>query len=212
MWQSGYTSCHWVAALCRWPHQDKTAIQRLPACRISAELRGCSLRGTVGAGWQWVLAAGIGHASNPAHTLLLTIYLRVLANPQLVGHLSLDFFFLSLSLRTRCHSRVAGYIPTPGPRPQRVLTPLRHSPAPSCLQGETPATRAVRCGAAREALAVVSARSAGALAWLALLTASSTPLQSPSGHFVLLDPYTASSKYTCRDHEPKPSAWETNGP
>ena len=119
MWQSGYTSCHWVAALCRWPHQDKTAIQQLPACRISAELRGCSLRGTVGAGWQWVLAASIGHASNPAHTLLLTIYLRVLANPQLVGHLSLDFFFLSLSLRTRCHSRVAGYIPTPGPRPQR---------------------------------------------------------------------------------------------
>lgn len=120
MWQSGYTSCHWVAALCRWPHQDKTAIQQLPACRISAELRGCSLRGTVGAGWQWVLAASIGHASNPAHTLLLTIYLRVLANPQLVGHLSLDFFFPEL------------ISPNPLPQPRRrVHSDAWSSPATS---------------------------------------------------------------------------------
>jgi hypothetical protein len=188
MWQSGYTSCHWVAAVCRWPHKDKTAIQRLPACRISAELRGCSLRGTVGAGWQWVLAASIGHASNLAYTLLLTIYLRVLANPQLMGRLSLDFFSWAYLSEPAATAASPGTFRHLVPRPQRVLTPLRHSPAPSCLQGETPATRAVRCGAAREALAVVSARSAGALAWLALLTASSTPLQSPSGHFVLLDP------------------------
>jgi hypothetical protein len=129
MWQSGYTSCHWVAAVCRRPHKDKTAIQRLPACRISAELRGCSLRGTVGAGWQWVLAASIGHASNLAHTLLLTIYLRVLANPQLMGRLSLDFFFLGLSLRTRCHSRFAGYVPTPGPSPATSTYPPPPQPS-----------------------------------------------------------------------------------
>ena len=38
MWQSGYTRCHWAAALCRKLANDETVIQRLPACRISAEL------------------------------------------------------------------------------------------------------------------------------------------------------------------------------